>query len=60
MGYKINIDPENIFFTDESIFPLYTYMNKGTKKIRLSNKENCESDFKNKNPLDMLIILFIL
>ena len=32
------IGPENIFFTDESVFPLYTYMNKGTNKIRLSRK----------------------
>ena len=30
--------PENIFFTDESIFPLYAYFNKGTNKIRLSKK----------------------
>ena len=30
-----NIGPENIFFTDESIFPLQAYMNKGTNKIRL-------------------------
>ena len=33
-----NIGPENIFFTDESVFPLYAYMNKGTNKIRLSRK----------------------
>ena len=33
-----NIGPENIFFTDESVFPLYVYMNKGTNKIRLSKK----------------------
>ena len=32
------IGPENIFFTDESVFPLYAYMNKGTNKIRLSRK----------------------
>ncbi len=32
------IGPENIFFTDESVFPLYAYMNKGTNKIRLSKK----------------------
>ena len=30
-----NIDPKQIFFTDESIFPLHPYMNKGTNKIRL-------------------------
>ena len=33
-----NIDPKHIFFTDESIFPLHSYMNKGTNKIRLCNK----------------------
>ena len=33
-----NIGPDNIFFTDESIFPLYAYMNKGNNKIRLSKK----------------------
>ena len=33
-----NIGPENIFFTDESVFPLYAYMNKGTNKIKLSKK----------------------
>jgi len=33
-----HIGPENIFFTDESVFPLYAYMNKGTNKIRLSKK----------------------
>ena len=33
-----NIGPENIFFTDESIFPLQIYMNKGTNKILLSRK----------------------
>ena len=33
-----NITPENIFFTDESIFPLQAYMNRGTNKIRLSKK----------------------
>ena len=32
------ITPGHIFFTDESIFPLYSYMNKGTNKIRLSKK----------------------
>jgi len=30
--------PENVFFMDESIFPLNTYMNKKTNKIRLSKK----------------------
>ena len=34
-----NLGPENIFFTDESIFPLTAYMNKGTNKIRLSKKQ---------------------
>ena len=33
-----NIGPEDIFFTDESVFPLYAYMNKGTNKFRLSRK----------------------
>ena len=32
------IGPEDIFFTDESVFPLFAYMNKGTNKIRLSKK----------------------
>ena len=32
------IGPENIYFTDESIFPLQAYMNKGTNKIRLCKK----------------------
>ena len=35
---KNNIGPENIFFTDESVFPLKAYLNKGTNKIRLSKK----------------------
>ena len=35
---KNKIGPENIFFTDESIFPLQAYLNKGTNKIRLSKK----------------------
>ena len=35
---KNNIGPENIFFTDESVFPLYAYFYKGTNKIRLSKK----------------------
>ena len=33
-----NIGPEDIFFTDESIFPLKAYLNKGTNKIRLCKK----------------------
>ena len=33
-----NIGPENLFFTDESIFPLTTYLNRGTNKIRITNK----------------------
>ena len=32
------ISPDNIFFTDESIFPLYSYMNKGNNKNRFSKK----------------------
>lgn len=32
------IGPEDIFFTDESIFPLSAYTNKGANKIRLSKK----------------------
>ena len=32
------IGPEDIFFTDESVFPLFAYMNKGTNKIRVSKK----------------------
>ena len=35
---KNKIGPENIFFTDESIFPLHAYLNKGTNKIRLTKK----------------------
>ena len=33
-----NLEPKQIFFTDESIFPLHPYMNKGTNKIRLCKK----------------------
>ena len=33
-----NITPDNIFFIDESIFPMYSYLDKGTNKIRLSKK----------------------
>ena len=33
-----NIGPENIFFTDKSVFPLWSYFNRGTNKIRLSKK----------------------
>ena len=33
-----NLGPKDIFFTDESIFPLFSYMNRGTNKIRLSKK----------------------
>ena len=32
------ITPGHIFFTDESIFPLYSYINKGTNNISLSKK----------------------
>ena len=32
------ISPEDLFFTDESIFPLKAYLNKGTNKIRLCKK----------------------
>ena len=42
-----NITPENLFFTDESIFPLQAYMNKGTNKIRLS--KNSRRKIKNGN-----------
>ena len=35
-----NIGPEQLFFTDESIFPLCSYMNRGTNKIRISKKTN--------------------
>ena len=35
---KNNIGPENIFFTDESVFPPCAYFNRGTNKIRLSKK----------------------
>ena len=34
------ISPEDLFFTDESIFPLKAYLNKGTNKIRLCKKIN--------------------
>ena len=33
-----NITRDNIFSTDESIFPLQAYMNRGTNKLRLSKK----------------------
>ena len=33
-----NLGPKDVFFTDESIFPLFSYMNRGTNKIRLSKK----------------------
>ena len=33
-----NITSENIFFTDENIFPLQTYMKRGTNKNRISKK----------------------
>ena len=33
-----NLGPENIFFTDESIFPLHPYMNRSINKIRISKK----------------------
>ena len=33
-----NISPEDLFFTDESIFPLKVYSNRGTNKIRLCKK----------------------
>ena len=33
-----NLGPKDIFFTDENIFPLFSYMNRGTNKIRLSKK----------------------
>jgi len=33
-----NLGPENIFFKDESIFPLHPYMNRGINKIRISKK----------------------
>ena len=33
-----NIGPQKIFYTDERVFPLYAYMNKGTNKFRLSKK----------------------
>ena len=33
-----NLGPQNIFFTDESNFPFYPYMNRGTNKIRLCKK----------------------
>ena len=33
-----NFGPENIYFIDESTFPLTSYMNKGTNKIRISRK----------------------
>ena len=35
-----NIGPENIFFTDESVFPLYAYLNKGTNKIKIIKENN--------------------
>ena len=35
-----NIGPEQLFFTDESIFSLCSYMNRGTNKIRISKKTN--------------------
>ena len=33
-----NITPEDIFFTDENIFPLQAYMNIETNKLRISKK----------------------
>ena len=36
---KNKIVPENIFFTDEGIFPLKAYLNKGTNKISYQKKK---------------------
>ena len=33
-----NIGPEQLFYTDENIFPLCSYINRGTNKIRISKK----------------------
>ena len=55
-----NIGPENIFFTDESVFPLYAYLNKGTNKIRLSKKtrRNLKSGDEKSINLDMFDNIF--
>ena len=58
-----NIGPENIFFTNESVFPLYAYMNKGTNKIRLSRKTRRKlrsGDEKSINLVTRLIINLIM
>ena len=34
-----NIEPENLFFTDESAFPLWSYMNKGQIKLEYLKKQ---------------------
>ena len=46
--------PENIFFTDESIFPLYAYFNKGTNKIRLSKKTKRKLKYGNEKSINLV------
>ena len=52
---KNNIGPENIFFTDEIVFPLKTYLNKGTNKIRLSEKTRRNSKSSNEKSINLVI-----
>ena len=51
---KNNIGPENIFFTDESIFPLCAYFNKGTNKIRLSKKTRRKIRYGNEKSINLV------
>ena len=55
-----NIGPENIFFTNESIFPLYAYMNKGTKKIRLTKKTRRNLKNGNEKSINFVTISIII
>ena len=50
-----NIGPENLFFTDESVFPLWSYMNKGTNKIRISKKTRKKLKAGNEKAIDLVI-----
>ena len=45
---------QDIFFNDESIFPLYSYMNKGTNKIRLSKKTSRKLKLGNEKSINLV------
>ena len=49
------IGPEDLFFTDDSIFPIKPYLNRGTNKIRLYKKTQRKIVFSDERVINLRV-----